>query len=165
MEYLFIVFCLALIGVSIAYLAAKISTFIENCSKKRKNQHSPSNIIKSDESLKKVEYIEIKTSNASGFNSNLISYLFGIIFVIWGIAQLIAGYNGIVAYAGIGWAITTIVISLVFRFTLPITVAAFYGAMTVMGWPWYYALLFSAPGLALIVPSILMSILGIFKRN
>lgn len=94
-----------------------------------------------------------------------MSYLFGISFVLWGIAQLIAGYDGIVAYAGIGWGIWAILIGVLFRFTLPITVGAFYGAMTVWGWPWYYALLFSAPGLALIVPGILISILGSFKRD
>ena len=165
MEYLFIVTCLALIGVSIAYVAAKISLFIENCTKKRKNQYSPSNIVKGDESLKKVEYIEIKTSKASGFSSNLISYLFGIIFVIWGIAQFRAGYDGIFAYAGISWAITAIVVAFIFRFTLPITIGAFYGALIIWDWPWYWALIFASPGLLLMIPSMLTSALNTIKLN
>jgi hypothetical protein len=117
-----------------------------------------------------IDRLRINKSN-SNTNSgpSLISviwpYIFGLGFVCWAIAQFIAGYGGISNYAGSGWAIAAIVVSFIFRFTLPITIGAFYGAMTVWDWPWYYALLFSAPGLALVLPGILMSILGNFNRD
>ncbi|MGD9471035.1 MAG: hypothetical protein AB7G24_02975 [Novosphingobium sp.] len=86
-----------------------------------------------------------------------------LIFGIFGIAQLVAAYNGVEYYWGF-WA-SAIVIGLcfMFRFSLPITVFSFLGAMHVWGWPWYGALAFAAPGIVLIVPSILASVIDLMK--
>lgn len=73
-------------------------------------------------------------------------YMIG--FIIYGCFQFYAGYLGIEHYAGTGWAVAAILIALFLRFTLPVTVGSFLGAMTVWGWPWYGAAAFAVPGLA-----------------
>ena len=106
----------------------------------------------------------IQTGNqVKGIGTGVLLFSSMIIFMIWGVAQFIAGYAGIEAYAGAGWAVTAIIFSLLFRFTLPVTVGSFYGAMVVWNWPWYLALLFAAPGLALVAPGVLALILSTFK--
>ena len=106
----------------------------------------------------------IQTGNqVKGIGTGVLLFSSMIIFMIWGVAQFIAGYAGIEAYAGAGWAVTAIILSLLFRFTLPVTIGSFYGAMVVWNWPWYLALLFAAPGLALIAPGVLALILSTFK--
>ena len=51
----------------------------------------------------------------------------------FGVSQLLAGYVGIAEYLGPAWAIGLLAASLLFRFTLPITIGAFFGAMDVWG--------------------------------
>ena len=102
-------------------------------------------------------------NQVKGIGTGVLLFSSMIIFMIWGVAQFIAGYAGIEAYAGAGWAVTAIIFSLLFRFTLPVTVGSFYGAMVVWNWPWYLALLFAAPGLALVAPGVLALILSTFK--
>ena len=94
----------------------------------------------------------------NGLTEKTLPIFFGVCFVIWAISQFIAGYDGITSYAGSGWAFGAILVTFIFRFTLPITIGAFYGAMIVWGWPWYLALLFTVPGLVLIVPTALQSV-------
>ena len=81
-----------------------------------------------------------------------------------GIAQLIAGYAGIEEHLGALWAIGCLVASLLFRFTLPITIGAFFGAMDVWGLHWSLAALFAAPGLIFLIPGIITSVLALNKR-
>jgi hypothetical protein len=97
--------------------------------------------------------------------SEKFSGIFGCVFMAgmltYGIAQIWAGYWGIAHHWGAGWAIGAVVIAFLFRFTLPVTIGSFFGAMNVWGWPWYGALIFAAPGLAfmaLMVPGALASI-------
>lgn len=71
-----------------------------------------------------------------------------ILIAVYGIAQIVAGYVGIQHHFGSGWAIAAIVAAFVFRFSLPITIGSFFGAMNVWGWHWILALVFAAPGLA-----------------
>ena len=82
----------------------------------------------------------------------------------FGLAQLAAGYAGISDGLGVGWAAGALFVALVFRFTLPITVGSFFGAMNVWGWHWALAAVFAAPGLLLIIPGALASILSMVKR-
>lgn len=106
-----------------------------------------------NDTSKRASYI-----SENSFIAQSLPIIFGIGFVIWAIAQFLAGYDGITSYMGSGWALGAILVSIIFRFTLPITVGAFYGSLVVWGWPWYLALLFTAPGLALVVPSALLSV-------
>jgi len=86
--------------------------------------------------------------------------------LVYGIAQIWAGYIGIDHHLGSGWAIAAVVVAFLFRFSLPITIGSFFGAMNVWGWPWYGALIFAVPGLAfmaLMIPGALASIFQKFK--
>ena len=87
-----------------------------------------------------------------------------IAFMLFGVAQLVAGYAGIEHHLGWGWAAAALVAALMFRFTLPITVGAFFGALSVWGWHWALAALFAAPGLLFVVPGVLASIFASVKR-
>jgi len=95
----------------------------------------------------------------------IILGIFGILaFLAFGIAQLCAGYLGIEYLFGAIWAILAIVLAIIFRFTLPITIGAFFGAVYVWHWPWILAALFVAPGLAFVIPGTLIFILTTIFR-
>ncbi len=85
-------------------------------------------------------------------------------FMVFGIAQLVAGFAGIEHGLGVGWAWGALIAALMFRFTLPITIGAFFGAMNVWGWHWALAALFAAPGLLLVIPGVLASLFSLVKR-
>ena len=92
---------------------------------------------------------------------------FMILMLAYGLAQVVAGYAGIEHHLGKGWAIAAIVVAFLFRFTLPITVGSFFGAMNVWGWHWLGALVFAAPGLAfmaLMISGTLASTMARLKR-
>lgn len=72
----------------------------------------------------------------------------------YGGAQLFVGFKGIALGLGAVWAWAAVIAALVLRITLPITLGAFYGAIHVWGWPWYWAALFAAPGLVFMVPGL-----------
>jgi hypothetical protein len=75
----------------------------------------------------------------------------------YAIAQVVAAFWGLEAY--VGWlAVPLIALCLYFRFSLPVTVCAFLGAKNYWGWHWLVALIFVAPGLLLIVPAVLSSV-------
>lgn len=78
-------------------------------------------------------------------------------FIAFGVLQLIAGYIGIDHHFGKGWAIIALLCAILFRITFPITIGAFFGAMDVWHWHWVFAAIFAAPGLAFIVPGILLA--------
>lgn len=70
------------------------------------------------------------------------------------VVQLWAAWSGANHYIG---AIATVVLFFVtigLRFTLPITIFAFFGAWVVWGWAWYWALLLALPSLAIALPSL-----------
>jgi hypothetical protein len=90
-----------------------------------------------------------------------------VLIVVYGLIQFYAGWIGIEHHLGSGWAIAAIVAALLFRFTLPITVGSFFGAMNVWEWHWAGALVFAAPGLAfmaLMIPGVLASLLGKMRK-
>jgi hypothetical protein len=86
-------------------------------------------------------------------------------FLLFSIIQLYAGFVGMQYHLGSVGAILIMIISLRFRFTLPITIGAFFCALDVWNWHWVMAILFVAPGLAVIVPgSVMLVITGILAR-
>ena len=87
-----------------------------------------------------------------------------ILFAIYGVAQFVAAWLGLGYYMGPFLAGVIIAASLFFRFTLPITVASFLGALYVWEWHWALALIFAAPGLLLVIPSILGSLIDQGRR-
>ncbi len=82
-----------------------------------------------------------------------------------GIVQAVAGYLGIQDGVGTGWAVAAIIVYFMFRFTLPITVGAFFGAMNVWEWHPILAFLFAAPGLLFMIPGLLVVIIQSLKSK
>jgi hypothetical protein len=98
--------------------------------------------------------------------NNILAFLaggFGVILMLGiGLAQIVIGYIGIEYHFGSGWAIGVLVLAFVFRFTLPLTIGTFFGALDVFGWPWYGALLITLPGLLFMVPGAIgMAVVGL----
>lgn len=87
-----------------------------------------------------------------------------LVILVFGFAQFVAGYVGISHELGAGWAAGALVAALLFRFMLPITVGAFFGAMNVWGWHWALAALFAVPGLAFLIPGALAYVFSLIKR-
>ena len=88
--------------------------------------------------------------------NNILAFLaggFGLLLMLGiGLAQMVIGYIGIDYHFGAGWAIGAVVLALMFRFSLPLTVGTFFGAMDVFGFSFIVALLITLPGLLLMVP-------------
>ena len=91
--------------------------------------------------------------------SNILTFLAGgiglILMLVIGLAQMVIGYIGIEYHFGAGWAIGAVVLALIFRFSLPLTVGTFFGAMDVFGFSFIVALLITLPGLLLMVPGVI----------
>lgn len=86
--------------------------------------------------------------------------LVAILFIGFGIAQIAAGYLGIEHHLGKIWAFIALVALFGFRFMLPITIGSFFGARDVWGWHWFWALIFAAPTLLLLVPGLLAGLIS-----
>ena len=88
--------------------------------------------------------------------NNILAFLaggFGVILMLGiGLAQIVIGYIGIEYHFGSGWAIGAVVLALMFRFSFPLTVGTFFGAMDVFGFSFIVALLITLPGLLLMIP-------------
>jgi hypothetical protein len=80
------------------------------------------------------------------------------------LAQLFAGFAGIELHLGAFWAWLAIAAAFVARLYLPVTIGAFFGARDVWGWHWPLALLFALPGLALVLPGLLVGVLAMCTR-
>lgn len=87
-----------------------------------------------------------------------------LVILTFGLAQFVAGYAGIEHHLGAGWAIGAFLVGFFLRFTLPITVGAFFGAMDVWGWHWALAALFAVPGLLFVVPGVIASVVSMARK-
>jgi hypothetical protein len=86
-------------------------------------------------------------------------------FLAFVAAQVAAGYEGIEHGLGSGWAIAALFVALSLRFTLPITIGAFFGAIQVWGWHWALALGFALPGLVFVLPGVIPAILSLSTQG
>ena len=85
-----------------------------------------------------------------------------LLLVAMGVVQLALGWMGIEHHLG-WWASAGAAFLFFFvRFTLPITIGTYFGVVDVLGWPWWAGVLIAAPGLLLVVPSIVAAIVGFF---
>lgn len=93
--------------------------------------------------------------------------LLGIALVVlslgYGLFAIWAGTKGISIAWGTGWAIAALVLALGFRFTLPMTIGMFYLLWKVWGWHWFFAGLAVCPGLLVMIPAVLGSIVEAVK--
>lgn len=90
---------------------------------------------------------------------NLLIWAGVILFLAFGIFQVVIGYQGIEYHLGAGWAIAAIAVAFGFRFMLPITIGTYFGVVDVLEWHWFIGLLIAAPGLMFMAPSIALTIL------
>ena len=84
----------------------------------------------------------------------------GILFLLVGAVQIYIGFLGIEYHLGTAWAWAAIGIAFGLRIMLPLTIGTFFGAISVMGWPWYGALALAAPGLLFVVPALVTAALA-----
>ena len=75
-----------------------------------------------------------------------------IFFLAVGVIQIIVGYLGIEYHLGSGWAVGAVILSLLLRISFPLTIGTFFGALNVLEWHWFGALLLTLPGLIFMVP-------------
>ena len=106
------------------------------------------------------------------FADRFVSALRGQLFIVWmififlyGVFQVYAGYLGIQDGLGTLCAVIAVAVAFLFKFSLPITIGAFFGAMNVWGWHWFLAALFAAPGLMFIIPGLLAAMLSSRSRR
>jgi hypothetical protein len=88
-----------------------------------------------------------------------------ITFLLFIIFQAYAAFLGFDFYFGSIWATFAIFLSIIFRLPLPISIAAFFGAVNVWHWPWFLAALFILPSLLLLIPGILVLLLARMKLD
>tara|TARA_B100002019_G_C20918197_1_gene426233 strand:- start:62 stop:517 length:456 start_codon:yes stop_codon:yes gene_type:complete len=98
--------------------------------------------------------------------NNVITWLAGglgaIFFLGFAIVQAVIGYLGIEYHFGSGWALGLLIAAFVFRFSLPLTIGTFFGALDVLGWHWFGALLITLPGLLFMIPGAIgMGLVGL----
>ena len=93
-----------------------------------------------------------------------IGGIFMILFLLFGIIQIGAGWAGIEDSFGWGWGIAAAVAAIMFRFTLPIVFGAYLCATNIWDWHWAAAALFAAPGLLFMVPALTAGLLSAFKK-
>jgi hypothetical protein len=55
---------------------------------------------------------------------------------------------------GLAWAIAGAAALLLLRFTLPIRLGAFLGAISILGWPWYAAVIVAMTRMLLMLPGL-----------
>tara|TARA_B100001287_G_C22457651_1_gene423540 strand:- start:272 stop:682 length:411 start_codon:yes stop_codon:yes gene_type:complete len=84
----------------------------------------------------------------------------GIAFLIIGIVQAIVGYLGIEYHLGTLAAVIAILIAFFFRIMLPLTIGTFFGALNVLNWHWFGALILTIPGLLFVVPAMVTAAIG-----
>lgn len=87
------------------------------------------------------------------------------LILAYGLTQLAIGFIGIEDQIGSIWAWIALALALFLRFTLPITIGAFFGATEVLGWHWALALIFVAPGLLIMIPGMLAVIFENLRRR
>jgi hypothetical protein len=88
-----------------------------------------------------------------------------VLLLVYGLVALAAGFYGIAAEAGQVWALMALLCAILFRFTLPLAVGTFLCAYKVWDWPWPFAVLFAAPGLAFMLTGVVAAALSLIHRG
>lgn len=95
----------------------------------------------------------------------VMRFVGSMLFAAFGLVQLFIGFGGIEVMWGQGWAWAALVAAVLFRFTIPILVGIYLYTTEAWGWPWYGAVLFAMPVLALMVPGIVAGVLGALRPS
>lgn len=81
------------------------------------------------------------------------------VVILAGLAQLALGYVGIEYHLGFLAAAIAVGAAIFFRFFLPLSIGCFFGAVDVLGWPWWGGVLVVAPGLLFLIPAMVTTAL------
>ena len=84
-----------------------------------------------------------------------------LLILLLGLVQLGLGQIGIEHHLGF-WVSVGAVILFFMRFALPISIGSYFGAVDVLGFPWWAGVLIAAPGLLFVVPPVVTAIIGFF---
>lgn len=88
-----------------------------------------------------------------------------LVMIVVGVVQFYAGYVGIEYHLGTVLAVIAVVVGLTLRFTLPLTIGTYFGAVDVFGWEWYWAVLLAVPGLLFMIPATITTIIESVTRS
>jgi len=88
----------------------------------------------------------------------LLPGLLFLLVISFGLAQIVIGFLGIEYHLGFYVGVVFLILAFVFRFMLPLTIGAYFGAVDVLGWEWYMALIFALPGILLMFPVLIMGL-------
>lgn len=78
-----------------------------------------------------------------------------LVFLAVGIGQMVLGFMGLDYLLGMWAGFVGLGLALILRFTLPISIGSYFGAVEVLGWPWWAGVLVVLPGLLFIIPGLL----------
>lgn len=93
-------------------------------------------------------------------NSGCLSAL---IVMISGLFYTGMGFSGLENQFGILWAGAALTILIVFNFTLPLSIGAYFYTTNVLGWHWFCASLFMIILITIIVPALIKSVNSILN--
>lgn len=102
-----------------------------------------------------------------------MSYLLGIPAILLmfalGIVQMGIGASGIEHHLG-GWAAGgAVFLALFARIMLPLTIGSYFGAVDVLGWPWWGGVLVALPGIVFVIPVVVFkmtnSLMDLFLKE
>ena len=82
-------------------------------------------------------------------------FIGAIILIGVGVVQLVIGFLGIEYHFGEIWAFIAAFAAFFLRIMFPMTIGCYFGAVDVLGWEWYSALLITAPGLLFMAPAMI----------
>ena len=94
-----------------------------------------------------------------------MAYIGAIILIGFGVAQLVIGFLGIEYHFGEVWAFVAAFAAFFLRIMFPMTIGCYFGAVDVLNWEWYWALLITAPGLLFIAPAMIGVIIETLKMK
>ena len=86
--------------------------------------------------------------------------LFMALFLLAGLAQFVLGFMGLEYLFGVWVAVLGIGFAMTLRFVLPLGIGSWFGAIHVLGLPWWLGILAVAPGIIFVVPALFWEFAG-----
>lgn len=86
--------------------------------------------------------------------------LFMGLFLLAGLAQLVLGFMGLEYLFGVWVAVLAAGFAVTLRFMLPLVIGSWFGAVYVLGLPWWLGILAVAPGIIFVVPALFWEFAG-----
>lgn len=87
-----------------------------------------------------------------------------ILFLVFGLFQIAAGWAGIEDTFGWGWGVAAVIAAVMFRFTIPMVFGVYLCATNIWGWHWAAAAVLAVPGLLFMLPAIGAGVFSLFKK-